>query len=449
MLGVSERPNLLVFLERRGSSHTLSAVLIIAAFLVSALSSLPVPVTADGTSVPSASSLTPSLRSSAWGFAAPANSVSCSLDGVVKGDVLFATVQSATVAQTSITANDSASDSFSYLLDFTPSQSGSGAAYAKTLGSGSVAITVSVGNGGAGLSLFCYDVAGVRPKVTMSQFDYGSTGTALSVPTFSIAKGSFIVAMYDYQDYQGQGATFAPGNQYFVLTNGSPIVSTSSNYIASEYRSSDPVRSENCPMTLSASEPWHGVCFALSPAQIGCGTTITVSTTLTRDIGPCSGNGLVIGANGITLNCKGHTISGMGTYAGVFLNGKTQVIIKNCITTGFGSGFLLTSSSSNKLIGNSASNNVKFGFHLKGSSSNTLSKNTASGDGDYGFYLSGNAAIGNTFTSNTANSNEQYGFFDVTVGSGTAGTGNMYSLNECSLNVLGGSTPTGLCMPQA
>jgi len=43
---------------------------------------------------------------------------------------------------------------------------------------------------------------------------------------------------------------------------------------------------------------------------IGCGATLTTSTTLTADIVNCPGTALVIGADGITVNLGGHTLSG-------------------------------------------------------------------------------------------------------------------------------------------
>jgi parallel beta-helix repeat protein len=45
----------------------------------------------------------------------------------------------------------------------------------------------------------------------------------------------------------------------------------------------------------------------------GCGEVITVDTTLTHDLLDCPNIGLVIGADGITLNLHGHTIDGDGT----------------------------------------------------------------------------------------------------------------------------------------
>lgn len=44
---------------------------------------------------------------------------------------------------------------------------------------------------------------------------------------------------------------------------------------------------------------------------IQCESTITVDTTLYRDLVGCANNGIVIGADGVTLNLNGHTISGV------------------------------------------------------------------------------------------------------------------------------------------
>jgi hypothetical protein len=51
-----------------------------------------------------------------------------------------------------------------------------------------------------------------------------------------------------------------------------------------------------------------------SPASaedpIECGDTITHSVTLTADLGPCPGDGLIVGADGITIDLGGHTLTG-------------------------------------------------------------------------------------------------------------------------------------------
>jgi parallel beta-helix repeat protein len=49
---------------------------------------------------------------------------------------------------------------------------------------------------------------------------------------------------------------------------------------------------------------------------VHCGATLTKSTTLTADLLHCPGTGLVIGADGITVNLAGHTISGTNAAGG-------------------------------------------------------------------------------------------------------------------------------------
>lgn len=161
-------------------------------------------------------------------------------------------------------------------------------------------------------------------------------------------------------------------------------------------------------------------------ATISCGSEITTDATLSQNIGPCSGNGLVIGADGIVLDRAGYTISstGTGTNIGILINGKARVIVRNCQVSGFAHGFYFSDSSNNTLTGNTANNNTRDGFRLYGSSGNTLS-------------------------GNTADNNTQYGYYDGSTGSGTAGTADFYSGNECSGNGAGGSSPSGLGSPQS
>jgi hypothetical protein len=45
--------------------------------------------------------------------------------------------------------------------------------------------------------------------------------------------------------------------------------------------------------------------------RVSCGQTITHDTTLTVDLINCPGDGLVIGADNLTLNLNRHTIDGM------------------------------------------------------------------------------------------------------------------------------------------
>jgi len=58
--------------------------------------------------------------------------------------------------------------------------------------------------------------------------------------------------------------------------------------------------------------------FVLAPAEalathVSCGETITADTKLDTDLLDCPGNGIVIGADNITLDLNGHTIDGTST----------------------------------------------------------------------------------------------------------------------------------------
>jgi parallel beta-helix repeat protein len=61
---------------------------------------------------------------------------------------------------------------------------------------------------------------------------------------------------------------------------------------------------------------------------LSCGQTITTSTTLSADLGPCGGNGVVIGADHVTLNLNGHRIigNGSGTNSGVSSNNVGSIV---------------------------------------------------------------------------------------------------------------------------
>jgi parallel beta-helix repeat protein len=50
-------------------------------------------------------------------------------------------------------------------------------------------------------------------------------------------------------------------------------------------------------------------------SQVSCGVTITADTTLDSDLVNCPNNGIVIGADDITLNLNGHLVDGDGTPA--------------------------------------------------------------------------------------------------------------------------------------
>jgi hypothetical protein len=89
--------------------------------------------------------------------------------------------------------------------------------------------------------------------------------------------------------------------------------------------------------------------FAAAPAQAAgpqCGATIVRSTTLRADFNNCPGDGLIIGADGITLDLDGHTISGTGA-AGLRVVGRRGVTIRDGRVEGFTNNLLLDGASGN------------------------------------------------------------------------------------------------------
>ncbi len=67
-----------------------------------------------------------------------------------------------------------------------------------------------------------------------------------------------------------------------------------------------------------------------------CGATITVDTTLDENL-RCSGDGLLVAADGVTLDLNGHTVRGAGTGLGITVTG-TEVTVKNGSVRGFEQG---------------------------------------------------------------------------------------------------------------
>jgi parallel beta-helix repeat protein len=74
-----------------------------------------------------------------------------------------------------------------------------------------------------------------------------------------------------------------------------------------------------------------------------CGQTITQSVTLTANQA-CTGQGLIVGADGITIDLAGFTLSGDAGFdeRGVNLNGHTKVTIANGTISGFFDGVVST-----------------------------------------------------------------------------------------------------------
>jgi large repetitive protein len=126
--------------------------------------------------------------------------------------------------------------------------------------------------------------------------------------------------------------------------------------------------------------------------HLRCGDTITADTTLHRDLVNCPSNGIVIGANNITLDLNGHTIDGDGELTedcaddeicdvGVANDGHTRVTVKGGSVREFGEGVLLLSASHNRLRHLSVSSNFLRGILIVESSHSRIEGNSITRNG--------------------------------------------------------------------
>ena len=114
---------------------------------------------------------------------------------------------------------------------------------------------------------------------------------------------------------------------------------------------------------------------------ITCGETVTTSIVVGNDLTCSSGDGLVVGANNITINLNGHTLTGCGTCnRGVINVGHSGVTVENgSVDAWFGGVF--TTGATNRLTGIRVSNSRSNGLNIFGAgtlvSSNVVFKNAS------------------------------------------------------------------------
>jgi Right handed beta helix region len=137
---------------------------------------------------------------------------------------------------------------------------------------------------------------------------------------------------------------------------------------------------------------------------VTCGGVVTTSITLSGDVN-CSGsgtNGINVGANSITINLNGHTLSGDGTHYGVYNSGFTGVVVQNGVISDFDYGIVNFGNSSKgqslRLDGN-ASAGI---FSEANSDVFTGSYFTSNFDGILVYPGSGDQVTNNWFESNTS-----------------------------------------------
>src|SRR4051794_30745393 len=85
------------------------------------------------------------------------------------------------------------------------------------------------------------------------------------------------------------------------------------------------------------------VCLMLVVVPVASATTGTLVITSDKTLGEDHVGNIVVGTDGVILDCAGHSVSGGGTF-GVLLSGRTGVSVKNCDVSGFAHGIGLLNS---------------------------------------------------------------------------------------------------------
>jgi len=173
---------------------------------------------------------------------------------------------------------------------------------------------------------------------------------------------------------------------------------------------------------------------------IGCGAITTgnkVYTLQNNITNLAAWTCITVNANNVVIDCNGYTLTGplTGGYpptntGGIYVSGRTNVTVKNCIITKYGAGIYLNSggqhtltnnilysnfiginaymSSNNVLTQNKAYNNTQAGIIVAAGSNNVLTQNNVYSNTANGIGIT-QSSIGNTLTSNTVNNNGQFG----------------------------------------
>ena len=145
---------------------------------------------------------------------------------------------------------------------------------------------------------------------------------------------------------------------------------------------------------------------AAQAVTVSCGQTITTSTTVANDLTNCPGDGLVIGAAGITLNLNGHTIDGSFAEVGIRNDSFPNVTISNGTVNGFSDGIELgDAAAGNHVQDMRVSANVTQGIHATGPDT-SITSTAAFDNGSFGIRIGGERS---QVDDSTAKNNDTFG----------------------------------------
>lgn len=158
--------------------------------------------------------------------------------------------------------------------------------------------------------------------------------------------------------------------------------------------------------------------------KVQCGSVVTKSVNLSSDIGPCSGDGLVVGKDGIKINLNGYRIfgtDGSNSTVGIRLFGRSNTTITGGngrvqgTVSGFDAGVVVIGGSHNVVEKVRVADNIGVDIYGDGiasffSSFNVIRNNTVTNNGIYdGIGILGVGTRGNVVQRNTVSGSTAQG----------------------------------------
>jgi parallel beta-helix repeat protein len=197
----------------------------------------------------------------------------------------------------------------------------------------------------------------------------------------------------------------------------------------------------------------------LPSRTVQCGEVLTESLRVANNLRDCAGDGLVVGAPGLTIDLGEHRIDGVAAPGSVGIDngaGHDGVQIRNGTVNQFETGVLLENASSNVLTLLRIYDTAGAGVHLLGSTGNTLARNVVSAT-DVGIRLEA-ASNDNSVDANDVSGNRSDGIYaeacsglavtrNLLLGNGAYGVENFGSSgNAYRANVVRGNEIDGIIL---
>ncbi len=134
----------------------------------------------------------------------------------------------------------------------------------------------------------------------------------------------------------------------------------------------------------------------LEPVAATCGMVVTRSVALTGDL-TCDGPGLVVDADNVTIDLRGHTLVGSGTDTGIAATGRRGLKVRAGSIEGFARAILLEGTTAARIDRVAFRNNRQFSVFESAASGTVVSRSEVTdGGGDIGAVSSVGTTIEST-----------------------------------------------------